>query len=115
MGTILKEGYHFDSLADARKAYSDAFAKDNLKILAAINDPSLDALSAVRNVIVHNGGIADQRFAEKKSYLPASVARSVGEPILLDGEIVASLVEPVMRAAADLVVAADEWITAHTS
>jgi hypothetical protein len=110
MGTILRERYNFDRLEQARKAYAEAFEVDGDNILAAINDSSLEALSAVRKVIVHNGGVVDGDYLDKASYLPAALIKPIGEPIELDGEMVAGLIGPVMAKAGELIRGVDEWL-----
>src|SRR5262245_14892449 len=70
MGTVLRQRYSFDSLKEARRAYSEAFPKGAIAVQAAISDRTLDALSLVRNLIVHKGGIVDKEFLERSPDLP---------------------------------------------
>jgi hypothetical protein len=116
MGTIFLEEnrYAFDSLKGIREAYKDAFSEDADAVLKLIDSKSLDAMSLVRNNLVHNGGIIDERTRRQSSDLPTPLSGlSVGEPILLDGEIVSVLNGPVIENGRDLLVAVDSWLAAH--
>jgi hypothetical protein len=96
MGTIQKERYQFDSLSGIRSAYSEAFFEDYKEIDSAINDRQLDALSVVRNNIVHNGGIIGHQYLKRRSILPPHAVGNVGDPIPIDGEFVSSLIRPAI-------------------
>jgi hypothetical protein len=114
MGTILKRKYNFDRLEEIREAYVAAFEGDGNEVIDVLKHPSLDALSAVRNVIVHNGGIVDEDFLQKTQYLPEQILKPLGEFILLDGLIVASLVRPFMTNGWNLIGAVDNWLKRHS-
>jgi hypothetical protein len=113
MGTILKVKYSFDRLEDIRRAYGDASFEKDPTIHKIIGDKSLDALALVRNVIVHNGGIVDEAYEKRKGDVPPAAMAKVGDPVLLDGEMVANLIEPVIRLSWNLVIAVDEWLAAR--
>jgi hypothetical protein len=89
-------------------------AGDGNEVIDVLKHPSLDALSAVRNVIVHNGGIVDEDFLQKTQYLPEQILKPLGEFILLDGLIVASLVRPFMTNGWNLIGAVDNWLKRHS-
>jgi hypothetical protein len=71
---------------------------------------SLDAVSLTRQVIVHNGGLIDETFLRRKADLPSELIAPVGEPLPLNGEIVASLIGPVMQLGWHLILAVDQWL-----
>ena len=93
MGTIFVEDrrYRFDSLEGIRDAYLDAFSVDFDAIKKTVTDKSLDALSIVRNNLVHNGGIIDQQYLRRSSDLPPAALGDLGSPILIDGELILRL------------------------
>jgi hypothetical protein len=112
MGTVLRESHRFDQLGGIREAYGLAFFKDHSGICDALSDQSLDALSTVRNVIIHRSGVSDDDYVTRSSYLPIPKT-PVGQEILLDGEIVVGLMNPVLLSAIKLLEAVDAWIAAN--
>lgn len=113
MGDVLSDKYSFDRLEEIRKAYEEAFYCDNQEIETIINDRCLDGLSLTRHVIVHNGGIIDEQFLRRKADLPEAILDEAGKPLPLDGEIVSTLIGPVVRRGWDLIGAVDDWIQSH--
>jgi hypothetical protein len=115
MGTIFLEEkrYAFDGLEGIREAYTDAFSVEHADISKIINDKALDAISLIRNNLVHNGGIIDSKYRKRSSDLPAEALGDIGTPILIDGELVAKIVAPVIKHGHDLVVAVDSWLASH--
>jgi hypothetical protein len=115
MGTILSRRFSFDRLEDIRRAYAEAaFDDDDLPFQEIFADKSLDVLALTRQVIVHNGGLIDEAFLRRRSDLPPELLADVGQPIPLNGEIVASLIAPVMQLGWDLIVAVDKWLLKNT-
>ena len=110
MGTILRARFEFASLDGTREAYASAFSKDSAQIDRALTDKSLDALSAVRNVIVHRDANADGEYVKKTEFLNALPKATAGQHLLLDGEIVVRLLKPAISAANQLLVAVDDWL-----
>jgi hypothetical protein len=113
MGTILKDKFSFDRLDDIRRAYEQARFDGDEEIATLIHDSSLDALSAVRNMIVHNGGIADSEYLSKRSCLPSGAIASLGEPVLFDGQLVSALIAPATQLGWTLIAAFDRWLSAR--
>jgi hypothetical protein len=110
MGTILSKRFSFDRLEDIRRAYEEAKFDGEQPIQDILKERSLDVLSLTRQVIVHNGGLIDESFLRRKADLPPELIVSVGEPLPLNGEIVAALIGPVMRLGWDLIMATDQWL-----
>jgi hypothetical protein len=110
MGTILHGRFEFSSLDGIREAYASAFDKGAAEIDRAITDKSLDALSAVRNVIVHRDGQADDEYIKKTKFLGTIPKAVAGQHLLFDGEIVVRLLKPAIAAANQLLIGVDNWL-----
>jgi hypothetical protein len=110
MGTVLSKRYSFDRLEDMRRAYDDAKFEGEIPIADILKERSLDVLSLTRHVVVHNGGLADEAFLRRKDDLPPELIVAVGEPLPLNGEIVAALIGPVIQLGWDLIMAMDQWL-----
>lgn len=110
MGTLLRERVPFTSLKVIREAYSVAFSKRYDAIDSALASPALDALSVVRNVLVHRAGVADEAYRRRSNGLLTIPKANLGEVIGLDGEIVAGLVDPMLESVSALIKAVDQWI-----
>lgn len=113
MGTVLKEKKSFDRLDDIRANYAEAFFEDAKEIMDVLNSPAIDALSAVRNLIVHRSSIVDQRYLNRTKSLTEAPKAPIGAPLLLDGQIVLNLVNPVTSLGCDLILAVDRWLCSH--
>jgi hypothetical protein len=118
MGHLLveTERVKFTSLKSIREAYSLAFSEKvkrarTHRIDAALAAPSLNALSAVRNLIVHKAGVADAAYVEDRKVAPTAPVLKEKEAIQLNGETCRILVEPVIKASVELVKAVDSWLT----
>jgi hypothetical protein len=113
MGTLLREKYRFDSLNDrrrgSRKAYKDAFGDANA-ILGPLNDPTLDALNAIRQVLVNRSGIADEEYVNAVANSPIAPHVAVGETLPLDGELTSTLLLAGRPIAIALLQAVDHWL-----
>lgn len=109
MGTIHRERFSFDRLSGIREAYATAFESKTEKIDHALSSDSFDALSAVRNVLVHKAGKVDDEYAKKAQQFKLPSAER-GQPLLLDGDTVVSLIEPVIANSISLIHAVGEWI-----
>ena len=116
MGTVLKEKFNFTVLDEVRRAYISAFASDRDEIERIISDKSLDALAAMRHMIVHRAGVIDKDFMDDSNGLSVLAAiRSLGlkQPVLIDGDLVRVLVEPVLNCGSALIYEVDKWLTNH--
>jgi hypothetical protein len=113
MGTVLRYRYNFTVLDSIRDAYWQAFSKDNEDVCGAIMDESLDAIAAVRNVIVHKAGIVDQEFINKTKRSLRLSAVTSKQRLAIDGPLVQYLVEPVISQSVKLTQAVDKWLVDH--
>jgi hypothetical protein len=119
MGTLLIETkrVQFTNLEAIREAYSLAFSENvrrarTDKIDMTLADRELDALSAVRNLIVHKAGKADSMYLDDcKSAPTAPKIKEENEKLQLDGEVCQSLIAPVLKLSVDLINAVDTWLT----
>lgn len=109
MGTILRQKFEFSRLSGIREAYSCAFDKDTKELDRLLLDEAFDALSAVRNLLVHKAGMVDAAYLKSTNNLrvPKPLA---GMPIELDGEIAVGLIKPSFQCVASLILAVDTWI-----
>ncbi len=80
---------------------------------AIIDSAYLEAISVVRNNLVHNGGIIDDKYLKRKSVLPPEALGDEGCLIPLDGELSTILINPVLNLGNDLIIAVDNWLTTH--
>lgn len=120
MGEILKEAkkVDFQSLRSTEKAYEVAF-NGNLSAIFNASDSdyaNVIALSAVRNVLLHQRGRADREFLEKMQFAKACTVSNLREVkecerLLIRGGIAADLYASVLRTCMKLVFAVDQEIT----
>jgi hypothetical protein len=113
MGTLLSEKYDFDSLEKIRIAYSLAFEHHYQPVDEVLADPALDALSAVRNVIIHAGGCADEEYCDRMKSVPGIPALKPTQRLELDGEWVVKLITPVFTLGCRLLTNVSKWIKNH--
>lgn len=118
MGTLLIEAgrVQFTSLEAIREAYSLAFSENGRrartdKIDTTLAAKELDALSAVRNLIVHKAGKADSMYLDDRKSAPSAPKLEENEKLQLDGEVCQSLIMPVLKLSVDLINAVDIWLT----
>ena len=109
MGTILRRKYKWGVLEHARRAYGAAFSSHYDDIKAAVEDSSLDDLSAARNVLVHKAGIVDGEFKRKTKGGPLA-SLNVEDRIELTGLIVRDLLKPAVERSNKLLKAVDFWL-----
>jgi hypothetical protein len=113
MGTILRNRYEFSRLSVIREAYSSAFDTNTAQVDAALKDDSLDALSVVRNVLVHKAAVVDQGYLKRSQHLKGLPKAPEGHLLPLDGENVVGLIKPALVQASQLLRAVDEWLYKH--
>jgi hypothetical protein len=113
MGTLLKEKRNFDGLEGFREYYKLAFYTDDATITEILSNDLLDTLSTVRNLLVHRGGVVDERYLRRTKSLPLAPKAKIGERIKLDGDIVERLSLAMQLLGASLLQAVDQWLSAH--
>jgi hypothetical protein len=115
MGTVLKEKLGPRGLQDIRRGYRLAFSKNGKTIEDALASQSLDQLSAVRNVLVHQGGKADQDFCDRVAQVEFKHYAGIqpGAPVGLNGEIILEVIDPAIRTSVELIRTVDGWLKTH--
>jgi hypothetical protein len=76
-------------------------------------DANVRAASALRNVIVHNAGVVDNDFKEKRGAHLNLSHYDLNDQIVLDGELLQSLLQGLINFARTLIQAVDVWIVAN--
>jgi hypothetical protein len=108
MGTVLRGNFKFSSLSGIRSAYSAAFDGSKCRpIEIALTCLALDALSAVRNLIVHRAAVADKEYVDAIRGVPGAPPLTLNQPLILNGQIVCDLVSPVFERCVGLIRAVD--------
>ena len=112
---VLSERVRFTKLSDIREAYSMAFSEKIKearvhKIDESLSEKSLDALSLVRNLLVHRAGYADPSYLRQAKSIPHAPKPTKGKRLLLNGELACSLVNPVIDCSIKLIKGVDAWI-----
>jgi tagatose-1,6-bisphosphate aldolase len=113
MGSILRDNRNFDRLDNIREYYADAFSKHSPKIEKILSERALDSLNVVRTLIVHRASLVDNKYLQRTKNLASAPKAQIGGAIILDGEIVSGLVQPVVELGCALIVAVDRWIASH--
>jgi len=109
MGTIHRRTFAFDRLSGIREAYAAAFSRDFAELDHHLGDEAIDAVSHVRNAIVHRAGVADKEYDERTQAIAAPRA-AVGQPIQFNGDSLSALLEPFISSARGLITAVDNWL-----
>lgn len=117
MGSLLKRRFKFTSLSGIRRAYGAAFDPKRQRELTegldgVLADSSFDALSAVRNLIVHKSGVADDDYLEDMKSAPAAPKLTIGQRLSVTGRLVCDLIGPVTKQSVALLRAVDAWVAA---
>jgi hypothetical protein len=80
---------------------------------SALSDKGIDALHAVRNILIHQAGRVDATYQKRQKHIPQLPKLEIGQPIKLDGELVRGLISPVIVASTRLTRAVDNWLETH--
>jgi hypothetical protein len=107
----------FSRLFETRKLYSQLFSEkdgcpDVAEIDKVLSDRRLDELSAVRNLLVHKAGKADETYIANSKNNSVAPKLELDHDIKLDGPMVTSLLRVVTELGPQLAKAADAWTQA---
>ncbi len=129
MGDYLESRFNFNRLDGIREAYAVAFRKfiaekrtrdignmgeEDVKQFEQLEQSALDDLEALRNVIVHNGGVADASFMGrigKSAYLSKS---EKDKPVIITPALAGGLCNVVVNYCLKLLWMADHVLTETT-
>jgi hypothetical protein len=103
----------FRTLRAIRDSYWITFVADYQRIDRALNHRCLDNLQAVRNIVVHTGGIVDDVFLNRTTGVPMFSKSSKGDPLQIDFGMVKNLIVPVRNRGIQLMDAVNNWILKH--
>jgi hypothetical protein len=115
MGTLIRRAGHarFGALSGIRQAYERAFRKHGEDVFAALGDPSLDVVAAIRNNIVHRAAIIDADYLAAVKGKDLAPTGDVGQPLQLKGGMIAQLFLAAYPKTIGLISAVDEWLTSY--
>jgi hypothetical protein len=110
----------FTSLSGIREAYSLAFSEKTKKVRttaidAALSDRGLDAISLVRNVLVHRAGVADPIYREDAKSVPTAPKLELNEKLVLTADMARDLILPAILCGRKLLMAVDAWLKVAAS
>lgn len=108
--------FSFTTRLKFRASYQKAF--NDSAINAILDHECIDATALLRNVLVHANGRADDRFLSvKENAYPVNKtlqkwfpALTMGDEVLLNGEIVREVTEPCLQQGSALAAAVDGWL-----
>jgi hypothetical protein len=110
MGDILGERFNFGILDSIRRAYLQAFG-DSGAIATIVSNPDLDSLHAVRNLLVHRGGIVDEFFLSRVDKDPKLKSLQTDTVLAVDGPLALRLMRCADSCSADLFKSVSKWLT----
>ena len=113
MGSVHKYRFKWGVLEGIRRAYGAAFSNHYDEIKSAIEDHSIDALAAARNVLVHKAGVVDGKFKKKHRNWPAFAGLEPETVLQLDGVAVRDLLGASLGSAIKLMNAVDIWLVSY--
>jgi len=113
MGDAMAYKFHFSNFDDLKRAYSVIFDSEDA-ITAPLNDHDLWVVNAVRNVLVHRGGIVDKPFLQKVKKRAELAALDEGVEIPLNGEMTKQMTDTAIRCSVELLSQVDQWLERTT-
>ena len=110
MGEVLRDQWNFSSREKSRNAWYKVFGDSKTHLKKILDDKPLQWTNALRNAIVHNGGVADADFVRQVRQHPTFKRITEGSAILLGGSVVAPLFEATAKRGSELIEFADDWL-----
>jgi hypothetical protein len=105
--------FHFRKRDNFRDAYDFAFSSDE-HINAADCHEDINALAAVRHLLVHKSGYVDQSFIDELPTAPLLKrfgAIEKGKLLLFDGLVVCQIIDATVNQGYNLLRAVDAWLS----
>ena len=95
-------------MVQGQECLVQGFQEVKPKLQKILDDKNLQWINATRNAIVHNRSASDKDFARQVKRHPTLRLVEEGTPILLDGNVVAALVEATVSRGMELLQFADD-------
>lgn len=109
MGTLLKQQFDFTGISGMNKAYTAAFgASVDMKNILDIE--ILQLLEAIRNLLVHRGGIIDETFQKR-----TKTHRKIDSELPINGKMVSICANNVIHSGYQLTNAVETWLNNNVS
>ena len=105
--------YNFRGLKSLNAAFVKLFCRDS-RIQNVVGSKEIKALAVLRHLLVHKNGIIDRRFLEQCSEHPVVTDFAMfkeQQEVLINNEMVRSLVDPALRHGFELIRLVDDWMT----
>ena len=105
--------YNFRGLKSLNAAFVKLFCRDS-RIQNVVGSKEIKAVAVLRHLLVHKNGIIDRRFLEQCSEHPVVTDFAMfkeQQEVLINGEMVRSLVDPALRHGFELIRLVDDWMT----
>ncbi|MEZ8692476.1 hypothetical protein AB6D15_09170 [Vibrio splendidus] len=103
IGTIAARSYDFTGVKDISKSYSIIFKSQKPQIESIFKYPELIKLQAMRNALVHNGGVIDEAYCRM-----VRDHSSLGQRVEIDGQEFSKLANSVLQLCVQLLETVDE-------
>ena len=112
-GPKSRDKLRYRNIKAIRDSYWITFPVGGRMIDRALEGRCIDTLFAVRNILVHRGGIADELFLKRVDGLPEFSHVKNGSLLRLDFGSVRSIIQPVLVRGIRLIAAVNKWIMEH--
>ncbi len=109
IGEIASSEYDFSSLNGIIKAFTIILQKDKLTIKSLLSQPELKKVQAIRNMVVHNGGLIDEAFCGM-----IDDESKLGQNIEITGAELTGYANTIFRICTDLILFIDNVIQQNT-
>ena len=107
IGTISHPFFDFTGLKGIKDAFDTAFGKSAFEITnRLVTEPRLRKLQAMRNLIVHKGGIVDEAYRNM-----TGEALEVGTKLLIRGDDFTKLAKSVIQTGCELILFVDDHLS----
>jgi hypothetical protein len=116
LGDIIakSEKWNFARRESAIDAYREVFCKLAPKIPEIIASKELFWLATLRNSLIHDAGIADERFERHMNSHPIFKTIKPNDPIPLNGVLVSEMVNLVVNKGTQLIEEMNNWLTKNS-
>jgi hypothetical protein len=111
LGTVARQQqqWGFQKLNNIISAYGLVFGRDQ-SLMGILQDDRLRVVSAIRNVIVHKAGKADQQFIDQVGSDPDLRELDKGDPVPITNDRATKLLEAVCENGQKLLIFASDWL-----